>query len=542
MLPKYFVGVDVGTGSARAGVFTETGKMIGSGKEDLKIFKYGHDFVEQSSADIWLAVCISVREAVSRSRIDAQQIASIGFDATCSLVVIRADGRPLPVGEHGEPVRNVIVWMDHRAIGQAEIINRTKHSVLDYVGGQISPEMETPKLLWLKENLRSTYEAASHFFDLADFLTWKASGSLQRSACTTTCKWTYLAHETRWDESFFIEIGLEDLTADSFARIGSEVVLPGTPLANGLTSSAAAELGLPVGASVPAGLIDAHAGGIGTVGATNLNGANPESCLAYVFGTSACTMTTTSKRVSVPGVWGPYYSAMLPDMWLLEAGQSAAGAAIDHLISMSPAFSEAKKLAEQEGVGLAQWISGAVKAKCTNFSDAIRIAEGTHVVPEFLGNRAPLADPSARAVIAGLGMDTSIDGLLSLYMAGISGLGYGLRQIIAAQEEKSVFVDKIAISGGAGSDPLIRQTIADSTGIQVVSSKADEPVLLGAAMLGATSSGHFLSLQDSMESMSSFDTVYSPCGGPLSEVHEYRYEAFLKLQSLGSQLRATSSS
>jgi D-ribulokinase len=537
-MAKYFVGVDVGTGSARAGVFTETGEMIGSGKKDLKIFKYGNDFVEQSSADIWSAVCFSVREAVKESKIDVQKIVSIGFDATCSLVVIGEENNTLPVGYHGEPERNVIVWMDHRSIDQTERINRTKHSVLNYVGGQISPEMETPKLLWLKENLQSTYEAARHFFDLADFLTWKASGSLQRSTCTTTCKWTYLAHESRWDESYFREIGLGDLTADSFSKIGSEVVLPGTPLANGLTPSAADALGLPIGISVPAGLIDAHAGGVGTVGATNLNGANPESCLAYVFGTSACTMTTTSKEVSVSGVWGPYYSAMLPDMWLLEAGQSAAGAAIDHLISMSPAFNEAKKLAEQEGVGLAQWISSAIKSKIKNVSDAIYIAEGTHVVPEFLGNRAPLADPNAKAVIAGLGMDTSINGLLSLYMAGISGLGYGLRQIIAAQEEKGVFVDKIAISGGAGSDPLIRQSIADATGIQVVSAKADEPVLLGAAMLGATSSGHFLSLQESMESMSFFDKVYPPCDGPVSELHERRYHAFLTLQRIGLELRA----
>ncbi|WP_441937559.1 FGGY-family carbohydrate kinase [Neorhizobium galegae] len=31
-----------------------------------------------------------------------------------------------------------------------------------------------------------------------------------------------------------------------------------------------------------------------------------------------------------------------------------------------------------------------------------------HVVPEFLGNRAPFADPHARAVIAGLGMERDL--------------------------------------------------------------------------------------------------------------------------------------
>ena len=74
--------------------------------------------------------------------------------------------------------------------------------------------METPKLLWLKENRPDIYHAAGHFFDLTDFLTWKASGTTERSACTVTCKWTYLAHEGRWDPEYFHGIGLGDLARD----------------------------------------------------------------------------------------------------------------------------------------------------------------------------------------------------------------------------------------------------------------------------------------------------------------------------------------
>ena len=87
-----------------------------------------------------------------------------------------ADGAPVTVSGSGDPQRNVIVWMDHRAIGEAREINDTQDEVLRYVGGSISPEMEMPKLLWLKRHLRASFDAAGHFFDLADFLSWRATG------------------------------------------------------------------------------------------------------------------------------------------------------------------------------------------------------------------------------------------------------------------------------------------------------------------------------------------------------------------------------
>lgn len=43
------------------------------------------------------------------------------------------------------------MWMDHRAAKQAEFINSTGHSVLRYVGGNMSLEMQLPKLLWIKQ-------------------------------------------------------------------------------------------------------------------------------------------------------------------------------------------------------------------------------------------------------------------------------------------------------------------------------------------------------------------------------------------------------
>jgi len=534
MQDRVVIGVDVGTGSARAGVFDLSGRMLGTAKRDILMWREAGQMVEQSSNDIWQAVCAVVREVVLQAGISLGQVGGVGFDATCSLVVLGEGGRPLPVGPSENAARNVIVWMDHRAVDQAERINATRHPVLRYVGGVISPEMETPKLLWLREHRPQVFDAAWQFMDLADFLTWRASGSLDRSSCTVTCKWTFLAHEDRWDESYFRQIGLGVLADEGFARIGTRIVDPGTALGQGLTEGAAADLGLVAGTPVGAGLIDAHAGGVGTVGAM---GGDVTACMGYVFGTSSCTMTSTDAPLFVPGVWGPYYRAMVPGKWLNEGGQSAAGAAMDRLLSMHPAAEAARGEAASEGLALPVWLAHQAEAVAGGASQAIRLAEGLHVVPEFLGNRAPFADPHARAIIAGLTMEDDIASLVALYVAGLSGIGYGLRQIIETQRENGAPVEAIAISGGAGRQPFVRQMLADATGVPVVATRAAEPVLAGAAMLGAVAGGLFPDLTSAMEEMTAAEAVYQPSGAGVAAIHEARFSAFTLLQEAARKIR-----
>jgi hypothetical protein len=62
-------------------------------------------------------------------------------------VAVDADGSPASVSWSGDTRRNIIVWMDHRAVNQAERINASNSPVLQYCGGGVSPEMQAPKVL-----------------------------------------------------------------------------------------------------------------------------------------------------------------------------------------------------------------------------------------------------------------------------------------------------------------------------------------------------------------------------------------------------------
>ena len=534
-----YIGVDVGTSSARAGVFDQSGNLLGLAKHPIATWHEAGDIVEQSSSDIWSACATSVREAMAKAAIPAQAIRGIGFDATCSLVVLASDGSPVTVSGSGDPQRNVIVWMDHRAVGEAREINDTKDDVLRYVGGLISPEMEVPKLLWLKRNLRRSFDAAGHFFDLADFLSWRATGSLARSMCTVTCKWNFLAHEKRWSEPYFQRVGLEEFAAENYARIGTDIVAPGSPVGAGLTDKAASELGLYAGTPVGASLIDAHAGGIGAIGGPIEPGAPVNVCdrLAYIMGTSACIMATTVDPCFVPGVWGPYYSGMVPGFWLNEGGQSAAGAAVDHLLRSHPAHAEASAAAHSEGFNVIEWLERRIIARAGSPGAAAKLARDVHVLPEFLGNRSPYADPDCRAVIAGLDLDADIGAMERLFVGGLCGLAYGLADVVDAFAAHNVASDVIVMGGGAGRSPLVRQIMADTTGLTVALPQTQEPVLLGAAMLGAVAGGAFGSLGETMASMSALGQLSKPTPPGMAEFHRTKRIVHNMLRRLDSESR-----
>ncbi len=527
-----FLGVDVGTGSARAGLFTEAGQMVGYAAHPIKLWRDGETMVEQSTADIWSAVCRTVCEAIRLSGANARQIKGIGMDATCSLVVLGQNYATLTASLSGDPARDVIVWMDHRAEAQAERINSVGGTPLAYVGNCISPEMELPKLLWLKENLPGSFDHAQAFMDLTDYLTWRATGSATRSSCTVTCKWAYLPHLGGWDAGFLNSIGLGSLTGHDFARIGNHVVAPGTALGQGLSAEAARELGLLPATPVAAGLIDAHAGGLGS-----LPDQSSGTAAAYVFGTSACLMASSEAEVRVPGIWGPYWSAMLPDVWLLEGGQTAAGAAIDFALRAHPAWAPATEAAKAEGSSLLPWLEARVMARHPTISPAATEVARMHSILDLAGNRSPLADPSTRGLISGISLSDDFLSLERTYIAAVLGVGYGARHIFGTLAAAGVTASQIVISGGAAKSKLVRQLLADATGIAVARATSPEPVLLGAAMLGAVASGAKAGLRAARKDMVHLDEIVHPNPG-MAGLHDWKFGAFRRLQDTERQLWA----
>ena len=527
----YFIGVDVGSGSARAGVFDAHGRKVGEAKRDTQMFKPQANFVEQSSDNIWQCVCLAVKDAVSQANIDPIQVKGIGFDATCSLVVLDKKGQPLTVSPTGRSEQNIVMWMDHRAMMQADRINKTEHPVLAYVGNRISPEMQTPKLLWLKQNMPNTWSKAGYFFDLPDFLTWKATFDASRSLCSTVCKWTYLGHENKWDKSFFELIGLDDLLENNAQLIGDRILPMGQPVGDGLTVHAADDLGLMPGTAVGTSIIDAHAGGIGVLGAAGMTGekADFNKRLALIGGTSSCHMAASKTARFIDGVWGAYYGAMIPGYWLNEGGQSATGALIDHIITSHPLYESAKEQANKQGQTIYQLLNDRLLELAGSKEDIAFLTKDIHVLPYFHGNRSPRANAHLTGTITGLKMSKTLNDMALQYLATLQGIALGTRHIIEVMNDAGYEIDTIMACGGGTKNSVFLQEHANATGCMILLPEESEAVLLGSAMLGSVAADFYSDIPDAMNAMSRISKSVMPQTEKIKLFYDAKYKIFHKM-------------
>jgi FGGY-family pentulose kinase len=464
--------VDVGTASARAGIFDPAGKLLSRAEAPLEIHE-DDGRAEQSSAQIWQAAAAALRAARAEAAARPDAIAGLAFDATCSLVLLDPAGRPVSVSASGEDRWDTVLWQDHRAIAEAEECTATGHRVLAWNGGSMSPEMQVPKLMWLKRRLPASWARAGLGFDLADFMAWRATGNPARSQCTLACKWTWLAHETPgWQADFLAAVGLPDL----LARTGQpETALPIGAGLGPLTAAAAAELGLAPSCRVAAGLIDAHAGALGVLG--HLAAPEVERHLALIAGTSSCVMAFSAEPRMTPGVWGPYLGGSLPGLWMMEGGQSASGALLDHVLRL-------------HGREPSPETHAAVIARVRELRRATPdLAPRLHVLPDFHGSRSPDADPHALGAISGLPLDASFDGLCRLYWRACVGVALGLRSILDRLHDYGTRVETLHVAGGHTRNPLLMELYPDATGRRTVEPAAPDAVLLGTAMVAAAGCG-----------------------------------------------------
>ncbi|KAF8904258.1 FGGY family of carbohydrate kinase [Mucidula mucida] len=503
---SYYIGVDVGTGSARASLVKQDGTTVASCTKDTLTFRDSEDhrIFEQSTNNIWEAISTCVKTCLAESKVPPSAVKGLGFDATCSLAVSDLQGEPIAVtkgdalGKPGD--RNVILWADHRAEKEADLINSTGSIVLDYVGGTMSLEMEIPKVLWLKNHMDPSRFSNCQFFDLPDFLTYRATADNTRSCCSVTCKCSFVP-KSGWQPEFFKTIGLEQLIHNDYSQLGAanmNVLTAGMPVGDGLSKRAAEEFGLLEGTPVGSGLIDAYAGWLGTVAASSKTREGKVTSelpgfeesghrLAAVAGTSTCHIVQSPQDVFVDGVWGPYKDPVFRGWWMNEGGQSSTGQLIDFMLTTHAAYPRLVEEGKKQGKNIhvvLQDLLEELKAR-EKVDSLTELTKDLHLYPDLHGNRSPIADPRMRGSLVGITLDAGLHDLARKYNVTLEAIALQTRHIVDEMNRKGHKIDSIYMSGGQAKNIPMMQLFADTCGMPVVLPFDHAgAVVLGAAMLG----------------------------------------------------------
>jgi FGGY-family pentulose kinase len=362
-------------------------------------------------------------------------------------------------------------------------------------------------------------------YDLADFLTFRASGSNARSNCTLTAKWSYQSERGGWQRDFLNQIGLDDFTDK--ADLPEHATPLGTAVGT-LTADAAEHLGLTTACKVSAGMVDAFSGTLGAVGHCPSDTLNDGSDLALIAGTSSCVMSINRTPWVTRGVWGPYSDAILPGYWTSEGGQSATGALLDFILrNFGPDKTEAPEAHQRVEMRLRQMLD----------EEGPSLADGIHILPDVNGNRSPFADPNMRGVISGLTMDQSFDSVCKLYWRAAVSLALGLRQIIEHMRAQGPTIRVLHVTGGHVRSDLLLQLYADVTGCDIQIAAEGEAVLLGTAALAAVTGGLFPDLIAAVRHMRTDGRVYRP-NPALRDLFDQDYAIFLRMQQHRDELNA----
>ena len=449
------LGLDFGTGGVRVGLFDLERRTIVATADEAYATRHPHPgWAEQSPDDWWEQLGRASRRTMAQA--GHPEIAGIALATTASTVVAcRRDARTL---------RPAMLWMDCRAAAQATRTARSTHPVMAQSGGSDAAEWLVPKAMWLAANEPAIYDDAEIICECVDWVNFKLTGRWVGSRMNATCKWNYDGAAERFHPELY-----EEFAAPGLADKMPATILPVGAAIERIAAQAAAHLGLGAQRPVVAqGGIDAH---IGILGADTVDPGN----LLMIGGTSVVHLFHMPERRAVPGFWGPYPSALIEGLWMVEGGQVSAGSVLSWLSG---------QIFQLDGAGTQRLIdeAGALPPE----------GSGLLTLDYFMGNRTPYRDPHLRGAMLGLSLGHD---RASLYRSAVDGVALASANVVAQAVSLDVPIERIVSAGGYCKNALWLRATVDAIGLPIQLAAEENLTIVGTAAAAATAVGLFADLR-----------------------------------------------
>ena len=461
-----FLGIDIGTTSLKAAVFDGTGKRLAVRAVDYTLNTDAATGYIEFPAERYIEMC---RDVMTQLEAECGPIDALSVDTQGETLIL--------TDESGSPLCPAVVWLDNRAVKEAEMIKEKFGNKLVYeITGQpeITAGWPAAKLLWFKHNRPEIFEKTAKIFMLEDWVLYNLCGEFVTEPTIQSSTIYMDVTKSCWWPEMLDFIGIKE---SHLPRI-----LPSATVAGECN-----------GIKVVTGALDQIAGTIGC-------GVTDETRISEMTGTimAICVMTDEMPPYNPDSII-PCHLHAIDGKYCLILWSSTAGMALKWFrnnFAENYSFRELDELAAK------------IPAGC----------EGLTMLPYFCGSTMPKYNPNATASFTGVTLSHTRAHFARAIMEAVA---YTLKQNLSYVGADKV--NEIRITGGGAASPLWAQIKADVTGRTLQGLAEGETACLGCAIFAAVGVGLYPSVAEAANAVVKTKSTYAPGGTDYTEAYA-RYE------------------
>jgi xylulokinase len=467
------VGLDVGTGGARAVAVDDAGEVVAEASSEYPLHNPRPGWTEQDPADWWDGakaalgrVAAEVPGDVAAIGLTGQMHGSVFLDASDAVI------------------RPALLWNDQRTGRQCGEITQAvgAERLIQLAGNPALTGFQAPKVLWLRDEEPENFARLSRVLLPKDYVRLRLTGE-------------YATDVSDASGTLFLDVKARDWSAEilgalEVSREHMPDVYEGSEATGTLRRGAAEELGLPPGIPVAAGGGDNAAAAVGT-------GIVAPGLVSSSVGTSGVLFAHTQGFNPDPSGRLHAFCHAVPGAYHLMAVTLSAGGS------------------------LSWWrdtIGGDFDEMVGAASEIPPGSEGLVFLPYLSGERTPHLDPGARGAFFGL---TARHGVPHMTRAVMEGVAFSLREGLEIMRGLGVPIEDVRATGGGARSALWRFLQADVYGEPVRRTAADEGPAYGAALLAGVAAGAYADVGEASSVVRLREEVTEPDPGRARAYEEY---------------------
>ncbi|WP_404452262.1 gluconokinase [Virgibacillus necropolis] len=455
MKQSFYLGVDIGTTSTKALLYTKQGEVVTSHTINYPLHTPNPLIAEQNPDEIVDAVLGSIRETIRKSDISKDQLNFISFSSAMHSLIA--------VDNEGALLTNSITWADTRSAEYAKEIkeNHNGHAIYLRTGTPIHAMSPLAKLVWLKAEKPVIFEKAAKFISIKEYVFYKLFDKYVVDYSIASATGLFNLQSLDWDAE---ALQLAGVTPKQLSEI-----VPTTYKMTGVKKEYQTSMGID--GNVPF-IIGASDGVLSNLG---VNAIDP-GVVAVTIGTSGAIRTVYNEPKTDPK--GRIFCyALTENHWVIGGPVNNGGIILRWLRDeFAAAEVETAKLLDIDPYDVLTKIADGVKPG----------SDGLIFHPYMTGERAPLWNANARGSFFGLSIHHKKQHMIR---AVLEGTIYNLYTVLLALEELTGEPTRIQATGGFARSEVWRQLMADIFDKPVIVPESFESSCLGAVVLGMYATG-----------------------------------------------------